>query len=349
VRTLPALRQQVSELIASNIVNDKETKVVLVARRALGARGKTAETKPGAETAETVMLQVPREPLGIRAIEVEAALPAPLNPPISPRGFLVMAWDQLRNLQNAGGDLGQDVFLRNVEGDGLWLGWQKRTAQPVAEDALSGAVAVYHIVIDGDQAGVARSENVSYRLRIGDYNTMPPFVLESVEVTNNPGDGRVITTVGRRTGAVLRSETEITTIARIEGPIKMQRECPPGSIVPSAVGLVAAAMPQQKDAVIPLHLMSVRDLVARPGYVLASRGKQALPGTGTELVGQAWRVDLFHCGVIIESYWFSDQRRLLRIDSLSGTPIVSRRVPTEQEAKSSVEERVSPHTTTAPR
>jgi membrane-associated protease RseP (regulator of RpoE activity) len=124
VRTLKALREQVAELIASNIAGGKETKVVLTARRAMANSGKTAETNPAAETVETVLLQVPREPLGIRAIEVEAALPAPLNPPISPRGSFVMTWDQLRNAQNAGGDLGQETFLRNTQADDTWLGWQ---------------------------------------------------------------------------------------------------------------------------------------------------------------------------------------------------------------------------------
>jgi hypothetical protein len=118
-------------------------------------------------------------------------------------------------------------------------------------------------------------------------------------------------------------------------------------------------MPHEKDAVLPVRLMSVRDFVSRPGYVLNTRGKvdeeittrpAALPATnpaaapatrpGRPLAAdhggppaQLWRVDLQHCGVIVESYWFSDDRKLVRSEVAGGTPLTSRRVVSEDAAR----------------
>jgi hypothetical protein len=106
--------------------------------------------------------------------------------------------------------------------------------------------------------------------------------------------------------------------------------------VQPAVPLVAAALPHEPDAALALHLLSVRDLLPRPGYVLVARGRQPVPGgtspatapggpPATAPGGGAWRVDLMHCGTVIESYWFTDARRLAFIRAEGPPPILSRR------------------------
>ena len=45
-----------------------------------------------------------------------------------------------------------------------------------------------------------------------------------------------------------------------------------------------------------------------------------------------WRVDLLHCGVIVETYRFTEHRRLVQIDSPAGTPLITRRVNSQEEA-----------------
>src|SRR4051794_13686627 len=79
-----------------------------------GVRG-GAGRRGGGGGAEKVQWRGRREPLGIRAIEVDGGVAAPLNPPLSARGSVAMGWDELKKLQMAGGDLGQDCFMRNTE------------------------------------------------------------------------------------------------------------------------------------------------------------------------------------------------------------------------------------------
>jgi hypothetical protein len=76
--------------------------------------------------------------------------------------------------------------------------------------------------------------------------------------------------------------------------------------------------------------------------VLVTCGKQPLPrqenllgstAPTTQAAPQAWKVDLMHCGIVVESYWLNDQRRLIRTDIISGTSLTSQRVPTETEAR----------------
>jgi hypothetical protein len=55
-------------------------------------------------------------------------------------------------------------------------------------------------------------------------------------------------------------------------------------------------------------------------------------------VEKAWRIDLMHFGMVLESYWFSDQRRLLAIagegiTGAGGAPVVSRRVDDPADAR----------------
>jgi hypothetical protein len=40
----------------------------------------------------------------------------------------------------------------------------------------------------------------------------------------------------------------------------------------------------------------------------------------------AWQVDLLFCGVVMESYWYSDERQLLAIQSQGTQSLMARRV-----------------------
>jgi hypothetical protein len=186
---------------------------------------------------------------------------------------------------------------------------------------------------------VTATESITLRLTTGDYKTSPAFILESADVVTKPGNGSVVTVGARRAGPVVRTQTDTKFATHLEGPVKREQASPMTTLLPPAIPIVASALPQQKDAVLAVHYMSVRDFVARPGYVLVTRGKVELPNeksileTKQKNPPQAWRVDLMHCGTIVESYWFSDQRRLLRVDTFSGTSLIARRVATEAEAR----------------
>jgi hypothetical protein len=336
VRDLKSLRQRIADLLAAAVTDEREKKVVLVVRRQILHRS----PKDPPPMIQTVTLQVPREPLGIRAIEVEAGVAAALNPPANPRGSIKLAWDDLRQLQNAGGDLGQVGWFRTYDSQSNWLGWQARAADPAADDTIAGKVEVARIEPQAKGYAVVATETISFRLRTGDFATAPAFVLESADVVTT-ASGIENKTTARRAGASLRTQTDIRYPNRIEGPFKSESACPVNAIIPAAVPLVAAAMPQQNGAVLALHLMSARDFIARPGYVLVTRGRQPLPKQEDVLAvtpttapaATAWRVDLMHCGIVTDTYWLNDQRRLVRADTISGTSITSQRVPSETEAR----------------
>jgi hypothetical protein len=61
-----------------------------------------------------------------------------------------------------------------------------------------------------------------------------------------------------------------------------------------------------------------------------------------------WRVDLVHLGVIIESYWFSDDRQLLCIQSQGVQSNVSYRAASLRAASLPAVPRTQPATRAAP-
>jgi hypothetical protein len=285
-----------------------------------------------------------REPLGIRAIEVEAGVPAKLNPPPSQRGTITMAWDDLRR-QHGGGDTGTSSYFRTREAGGPWIGWEARSFEAVADDALSSKVEVTRISAQRGDITVSATDAVSFRLRTGDYKTTHAFFLESVDSLANDGYATV-TAKAIRHGANIAVESHTAYPTRIEDASRVL-PCPEDALVPAALPLVAAAMPHQADAVLALHDMSARDFVARPGYVLATCGKQPMPGDNPSAppdtgAPRAWRIDLMHCGSVLETYWLSDQRLLLRIDTFTGTTLLTRRVANENEARVPAVERHPP-------
>jgi hypothetical protein len=311
VHELQALRQAVADTFASHVAGDAANNVLLGVHR----------------SGQNVLLQVPRQPLGIRAVEVEAGVPVQGNPAPSPRGTITLAWDDVVKQQITTAE-GDSAFFRLNEvggkpGETLWTGWQRR-AMTVAHEAIVGELDQYHTDPEEGTGAIVASEIVKFRLRVGDYVSEPAFVLESMDVTLNNGDGSRREITGKRAGVLFRAENTLTTLQRIVGPAKISNPAPIGAIPSAAIPLVAAAMPQEKGAALTVSLLSYRDGVSRPGYVLVARGQQALrPEKDAPL---AWRVELIHCGVIVDTYWFNDQRRLLQVDSPSGTITIARRV-----------------------
>jgi hypothetical protein len=218
------------------------------------------------------------------------------------------------------------------------MNWQRRTMRVVGEMEIEGQIETYRAGATQDETG-ALTERVMFRLRGGDAAHEPAFVMRTVDVQTRSGAGAgsaMEETSARRAGLVLRVETERS---------KQQMAAPLDSAVSAAAAWVAAAMPHERGRVLPVHLVSVRDFVARPGYVLITRGKEALPAdtqpaATTPAVsatpppgekaraggGELWRVDLQHCGVVVESYWFTEGRDLVREDMAAGTVVSTRRV-----------------------
>ena len=78
----------------------------------------------------------------------------------------------------------------------------------------------------------------------------------------------------------------------------------------------------------------------------SSRGRQVLPGQaplgrrGGERQA-AWQVDLMHAGLIVESYYFSEQGRLLAVET-PGFPTALARVSDEAAARSTADPAAPP-------
>ena len=128
-----------------------------------------------------------------------------------------------------------------------------------------------------------------------------------------------------------------------------ENSAPLNALPQAAVPWLAAGMPQEANATLALYLLSMRDYLPRPGYVLTTKGRQSAPADPAEpaiapstatapsaatppAVAQPWRIDLMYCGIVVESYWFSDQRRLICIQTQGVQSLISRRVESAKTA-----------------
>lgn len=320
-RTLPALKAEVAEALGSRAVEDDQHKLLMVVRRG-----------GGAGAADTI-LQMPRAPLSVLAIEVEAGVPAALNPPPSPRGTLTMAWDKLPAPPTASdteAENGEEISWYRLYDDGAWVGFQKVVRTQRGIKLMQMDVVTTRIELMDEGAKVTARTNETCVFRTGDQGETPAFVLESLSFAD---DSRLaaMSSHAQRSGGKLaggiRADPEHGEMAR-------SVSVPLSAMTPGALPLVGAALAQNKDGVLGCTLVSGWDLLPRPGYVLAARGQQKVEGAtrGEE----SWRVDLMHCGVVVESYWYSAQRRLLRTQGLVGVKHETLRVGSEAEAKAAV-------------
>lgn len=342
VTTLQALRQQVADAIAAKL-NDPSSGASVVVQVRRGSEDK--------------FLQLPREPLDIRAVAVEASVPGPRNPPPSARGEISLNWNAVAAAVQADAGAALRTLERADSAAGPeeeWIGWQ--TCKIVIEsDELAGALE-WHRVIDTPEPKsgeltappVPRTEKTTlqFHLSLGDQATRPAFVLTDVDARYSADRGTLINAAAERLGERLKASFTFTAPA--SNPVKFASESPaPLNTIPQpALPWVAAALPHEKDKGLGLYLLSLRDLQSRPGYVLVTRGKQPMPAdlapvpATTAAVAPAtaaqtqaaWQVDLLHVGLLVETYWFSDQSSLLCMQSHGAQSVISRRTATLADA-----------------
>jgi len=271
-----------------------------------------------------LVMQVPRAPLGIRAIEVEAGAPANFNPPPSLRGSIVLAWSDLAKMQPADAS---PAFYRTTDATDTWTSWQRR-AFTAGADNFTAQFENHHV--DPTSGETLASESATLRVRTGDYAHEPAFLLDSLQETMHTPEGADILNNAERHGLSLRTQGKTSYPTRVVLKPVTDVDCPLDALPEPALPMVAAALPQDgSGAALRLHLLSLRDFIPRPGYLLMSRGKQ--PRDPGNSASAAWRVDLLHCGVIIQTFWIDDRRQLVELDSPTAG-LTSRRVATEEEA-----------------
>ncbi len=357
ITTLQTLREQIAEAVARRLDDPASGNRVLARVR----RG-----------TDEKLLQVPREALDIRAVEVEANVAGPRNPPPNSRGTLTLNWGQAAEALQHDGKAGTVFrsFERTQRAGGAaneeWIGWQTCVIAIAAdEESLTGTVQWHRITQIPDDLKVGQvppneQTTVTFHLALGDYKSLPAFVLDEV-TAHYPGEqGSTITATGKRLGERLQASITVNAAA----PSPHENAAPLNAIPQPALPWVAAALPHEKDAALGVNLLSLRDLQSRPGYVLVARGLDAMPADPAEVpatapttvaatipastapaaaaeASRAWRVDLVHLGVVIESYWFSEQRSLLLIEAQGANAVVSRRTVSLDQASLPMERKAA--------
>ncbi len=366
--TLGDLRKELADDLAMQEVGSgKSTKAIVQVRRG----------------EKVAILQVPLAPLEIRAMEVQAGVPGPRNPPADARGKVALDWKEASGAfagdRGGGGDGGAVLRTTMVlsgenGGDGAgvgaatraggggaagggtgqnsipeeqWMGWQRFSVDEAGADAVSGQVVIHVAGADADAPAKAVATTLSFGMDTGDFKTSAAFILNDLTAryaTDEGGGGGEIAVSGKRVGGELRvglvshgpeAEQNFTT--------DFVREMPQDGIPQGAIPFVAGALTHRGDAVLAVAPFSIRDFLARPGYVLWTRGKMALPALPGGAAGaeakpeEGWRVDLMFCGETVEAYWFSDQDRLLCVRTEAPQAIISRRVASEEIAASALE------------
>jgi len=315
-RDLATLRGQVAEALASRETTENTGKLLMMVRR-------EGEEKP-------LILQMPREPLGIRAIEVEAGVAAALNPPAGLRGSFAMEWEKLPAVEETDdAALAREVTWYRLYEGGEWAGYVKAERRLRGTDMCELDLETTHVEV-GDGGGGARVVSTTREMasfRMGDQKESPALTLEALEFADST---RAVDwhTSAKRVGARLLGWVQ----EERAGP-QMPRDVGMGlsAVSGGSVRVLAAALPREKGVVLGCSVVSGWDLLPRPGYVLVARGYEPKDDGGN-----GWRVDLMHCGVVVESYWFSEQRKLLRMATAMGVQRELLKVAGEGEAKASV-------------
>lgn len=353
ITTLRGLREQVAEAVARHLEDPTAGKRVLARVRRGG---------------NVVVVQMPREPLGVRAVEVEAGVPGPRNPPPNLRGTLALNWKQVAaNLAEEKEAAPFRLLERVAAGDAVgggagalveeWSGWELCKLTPEGEATLSGRIDLFRLdttTTPKDEKDMPTEHSTfTFHLQLGDYKNGPAFVLDafSARYTAAAGleDAQVVAT-GKRVGEKLQTTVTLTKGEKeADSPLGAaehhENTVPLNAVPQAAMPWVAAAMPHETGASLGVYLLSMRDFLARPGYVVVTRGRQAIPAdpnvpllpgaateTGRAAGGEGWRVDLMHVGVVIESYWFSDQCRLLYVETQGAQQVIARRVDSAKTA-----------------
>ena len=352
VTTLQALTDLVSQTVAHRIQEDTAGKPIPVRVRRGG---------------QDISLQFHREALGIRAIEVQAGVPGPRNPPPNPRGTLDLDWKTLVQTLRADGPSGPAAFRlfdrTNPAPDATqptappspqedWIGWELCALTPEGDNALAGAIDIHHLLPtstepeDVTQAPTEHSA-FTFHLQLGDFKTTPACVLDEATARYTAPTGQENTKIvasAKRLGETLQTTLALAIgdNAPASGVGEHHENAAPLNALPqAALPWIAAAMAHREGDALALNLLSIRDFLPRPGYVLATRGKLPLPTEPGPDAGTApvagWRVDLMHCGVIIESYWFTDQRRVLCVQTQGPASLIARRAESAQMAATPLE------------
>ncbi len=273
INTLKDLREQVAEVTARAISDPKSGSHVLLKAYRDG---------------KTVVIQLPRGPLGIRAIEVQAGVPGPRNPPPNLRGTIKFDWQKV--LASAGEDSAREAaaFRTTVQipddppdagFDERWLGWQTMSLEPDGASALNDKVEIHRadqVAAPGTGAGPT---TLSFHMLLGDFKTSAPFILDTLTAHYEAEDGAAVSAAVVRVAGTLQAN--LTTAGgdpSRNGNAHWQTTVPQNAMIQPGIPVVGAALPHEEGAVLALQLLSVQGFGCPARVCAADAGEKAIAG-----------------------------------------------------------------------
>lgn len=273
---------------------------------------------------EMQTLFVARGPLGITGLETEAGVPLGLNPAGTPRGDFVMEWGAVPTLEPPTGKMmGQELWTRLYQGS-EWVGFE-RTRVDKAGGTWTLAVTSWQV----DHQRVVGQQTAVIGFTASDNRQAPGFGLEVADLEDTVTGTRA--TIEKK-GATIRGSIDPLpgsagrheNVARPTAVIGQSSGI--GVIPVYALPVAAAALPQRADIVAPFAQLSEADWQTRLGYAFKTLGKVSVSGAG-----ELWAVQVLHMGRAEMTFYFSDQRELVRAEL--GAGLVAQRVGNEDEAR----------------
>ena len=234
---------------------------------------------------KTVVINADRQPLGLRALAVEAGVGLPPNPPATSRGSFALEWTPSGGWYHVGDVTGPD-------------GAEQQEFAVVRQVAT---LTVATRVINAGGKIVADAQAATIRMNVSDRTTTYGVTLDQFTYRDELADVSAMCKAGMVKGTIVRRLTDIKQ--------QLERPTLPEAICSLAVPSLAAALPQKENIVLPLAVIDELDLQTRMGYALETRGKATM--TIASEARDGFSVRLWHFGQVEATYFFSPQRELI--------------------------------------
>jgi len=247
-------------------------------------------------------LRVPNSVLSLEMISVTAGMPAPLNPPATPRKDFDLMWNQVPTIEPQPGQ---------AVGHDMWF---------LVFDSNQDACGALHLTINGGTDGsldwdfaapaggplLPQAWHIEFQT--GDNHSTLPFEFSDAVWSSGPGQ-IILAQDGRQLYAKTNDQTAAESFETL-----------PGAIPTPALCVLAAALPHKPGIVLPVAEITPQNLATQPGCVLATHGEDKISIGG--VVRMAWKVELLRYDIPAYSFWFGSDGSLIMMDLGDGVSAI---------------------------
>jgi hypothetical protein len=240
-------------------------------------------------------LNIPSSVTNLDLMGVIAGMPAPLNPPATPRKDFDLLWNQVPTLSPQPGQaVGHDMWFL------VFVGQNACGALHLTIPNINPGALVWNF--QALRNGPLPAQAWAIDFFAGDNHSSLPFELLGADWWLN--NTRII--MGQSPNG---RELSVTT----NGPQNIQNfETLPGAIPTPALPLLAAALPHKPGIVLPVVEITPQNLATQPGCVLQTFGMDKISIGGT--TQSAWKVQLLRYDIPQYTFWFDSDGSLLMMD-----------------------------------